>query len=905
MVLPVSEGMAGSAISCSCGRTVPVPSLRELRREAIMDVLPADVGHVDNLPDGEQASWHLAPRPDEPGPEPLTEVIGPTRVALRIEERLPGMAVDQPVLRANVMAALTGETLWLQDTWQLRAWPLSTVASIGDRRGGKELTLDFQPETSTDSLRLTLTFSSAVEGRRWLRELQARLQPGFHGWDSRLPEGVALVNQAPDVPHVVIGRIAYSDQSLWQAERGLQLRAGMRGADAIIHVERHRCADMGAGARHVSGMAVRVEDADGRQRLRLRWFAEAVNALVHRALLLLVIQAILLFLVNVFCVGISGLNRATGETQAQALASTGLALGLVYVWPLVMLALLRLLRWPQLLRTAGIAVLAATTLRGLAVWSGHVLAAWTTGAALTGWHLWILVDPVDWAFVVMGLLLCVRAWRLAGEAPRILPLELQVASSPRKVWAGGLLALTGLYALALVGLAGKARYDESAFLLQPGVDPKREQQALLALNEGSDLANREELDAADRSLQRALRLWEELTAKPPVPTLYRANLAMTLNDLGWLRQKQGRMEEAEKYYARAVAIADELGDDPKLDDEFKQTLNDARQALAGMRNAQLREDLDAKEQTASRKYEQAQVKAAKGEAEAERLYREAIDLWQEILPRATNPEYRKSTIAQIALSYLQIGELQQQQGKRAEAETSLKKAIEYGETAVALDPDRPLAKHNLEVARNTLCRLLEQAFLKEFTRLRDAQRFADVIEFCESSIEELEEKLRQRRDADTTGRRLAFRLDRFAWFLAHCPAEGSRDPKAAVKRALQATELQPDVAGYWYTLAVAHYRNGAWRDSLRSLDKGRAGADEFDALDWLLTAMNRHQLKEPNQAKSALRKAVEWIEVQERKARDNALLQYQLELMRPAVESLRREAEDLIQGKDPSNKGIG
>jgi hypothetical protein len=34
-VLPVSEGMAGSSTACRCGRTVPVPSLGELRGEAI------------------------------------------------------------------------------------------------------------------------------------------------------------------------------------------------------------------------------------------------------------------------------------------------------------------------------------------------------------------------------------------------------------------------------------------------------------------------------------------------------------------------------------------------------------------------------------------------------------------------------------------------------------------------------------------------------------------------------------------------------------------------------------------------------------------------------------------------------------------------------------------------------
>jgi hypothetical protein len=54
-----------------------------------------------------------------------------------------------------------------------------------------------------------------------------------------------------------------------------------------------------------------------------------------------------------------------------------------------------------------------------------------------------------------------------------------------------------------------------------------------------------------------------------------------------------------------------------------------------------------------------------------------------------------------------------------------------------------------------------------------------------------------------------------------------------------------------------------------------------------------------------LRKAVEWVDERKRQAEDNPVLRFQYELMRPALESLRREAEDLLQGKDPADRGIG
>ena len=58
-------------------------------------------------------------------------------------------------------------------------------------------------------------------------------------------------------------------------------------------------------------------------------------------------------------------------------------------------------------------------------------------------------------------------------------------------------------------------------------------------------------------------------------------------------------------------------------------------------------------------------------------------------------------------------------------------------------------------------------------------------------------------------------------------------------------------------------------------------------------------------ARGALRKADEWIEEQKRKAEDNALLRIQYEMLRPTIEALRQEAENLIEGKDPAGDRVG
>jgi tetratricopeptide (TPR) repeat protein len=707
------------------------------------------------------------------------------------------------------------------------------------------------------------------------------------------------------VPYVALGRVSFTGATAWAADRGVQLRAGARGADAVIRVERRKCPDVGPGARTVSGVAVRVEDAADRPRLRLRWFGEEVAALTNRMLLLLVLQAALLFMAAAFLTGVSRLQPATGLALPRMLEYLGLGLAVIHAWPIVLLALLRVLRWPGLLQVAGLAVLAVTAGRGLAVLLAHLLAVRTTGTAPANGMLWVCLDPFSWACIIAGVVLFVRSRRLARDAAYILPPEVQEASPARKGWGRGLLLVTGCYALALLGLAGYARYQASARVLRPGVEPPPEQQAGLALDEGSALANEGELGPAEQSLRRSLRLWEELTTSPAAPPLYRDNLVITLYDLGLVCERQGRGEEAEKHYARAVALAEARAGEPHPADNFVRTEAKARAALARLRGEKVAKVLDDKERTACRKYEEAQVRVEKAPAEADRLYAEAIALWEEILLQATADDYRKAAVARLATAHLLLGELRQRLGERAPAEEALKKGIEYGEKAVAQDPDRPLPRHNLETARRLLEELREQAQEEEVTRLCAARRFADAADLYRRGVTEQEEQVRSGKDHDAAVQRLASRLERSAWFLAHCPDEDVRDTKAAVKHATRAAQLQPDVGDYWFTLAVVQYRNRDWRDSLASLERVRTRDGGFSASAWLVAAMDRYQLGQKEEARAALRSAREWMRERERKAEDDAVLRFQYELMRPGIESLRREAENLIEGGDAARSGTG
>jgi tetratricopeptide (TPR) repeat protein len=843
---------------------------------------------------------HSLPDESSTNPATPTEIIPPTPVVLRPERR------GQAGRSRRVVAALTADALWIQDIWQLRHVPLSTLADIKELRNSRQLALMIGDGTSVERLRLT--FAGAEERQFWQAELQAcREKPAPNGPSAErpIPEGVTLLKQVPEMAHAVMGRVEFTAATAWLADRCIQLAAGQLGADAIVGLHRRRCPEEGPGARHVSGTAIRVEDAAVRQQLRRRWFNEAVSALAGRMLLLLIVQGILLLLAGVVCARISSFQPPTGETPVQALESMGIALALICAWPLILLALLWIVRWPPLLGSVGLAVLAATTGRGLAVVLAHLLAVQVMGADLEASKIWYFADPVDWTLIIIGLVLALRAWRLGRDAPHILPNPSRAVGTTPSVWRRGLLGVTAAYALALLGFVGFSRYQLSAEMFQPKVDWPREDEALLALNRGAALMDKEDNAEAERSLQRSLRLWEERTRKPGVSLDDQLNLGLTLYNLGLICQRTGRLDEAEHYHERVVALGDRLGEVGRNDNQFQRCLGGSRRMLEALRDDRVGRLLDEKDQQGVRKYEEAQVKVQKGEAKAEELYAEAIALWEEILPQVKVPDYRRFAVARLAAAHLILGELRQRLGKVNEAEASLLKSIEYGEKAAELEPDRPLPKHNLEVAREKLARQREQGLQQEIGRLNAAKRFADANDLWLKRITEKEDLHSLLPQDETTTRLLAYRLDQFAWFLAHCPDKRVRDTKAAVRRARRATELQPDQGDYWYTLAMVQYRNGDWKDSLASLDQLKAKEGEFEASGWFLVAMNRQQLKQVRQAREAFQMADEWIDERKRQAEDNAVLRFQYETMRPGIEALRHEAENLLSGKDPANEGVG
>ena len=105
------------------------------------------------------------------------------------------------------------------------------------------MTCGSEPDAET----MILAFESQEDAQFWLGRLRRLLdepRKGSPEESGQLAEGVCLIRGAPEVPHQSLGWGECSDTSTWAADRGLQLRAALRGADAVLKVSRRKQADL-------------------------------------------------------------------------------------------------------------------------------------------------------------------------------------------------------------------------------------------------------------------------------------------------------------------------------------------------------------------------------------------------------------------------------------------------------------------------------------------------------------------------------------------------------------------------------------------------------------------------------------------------------------------------------------
>jgi tetratricopeptide (TPR) repeat protein len=98
-----------------------------------------------------------------------------------------------------------------------------------------------------------------------------------------------------------------------------------------------------------------------------------------------------------------------------------------------------------------------------------------------------------------------------------------------------------------------------------------------------------------------------------------------------------------------------------------------------------------------------------------------------------------------------------------------------------------------------------------------------------------------------------------AWLLAECPNPKFRDPSRAVELAGKAVALAPNRGSFQYTLGVAHFRAGNWKEAVAALQKSMELGKGGDSSDWFFLAMARWKLGQKEEARTWYEKAVAWM----------------------------------------------
>jgi tetratricopeptide (TPR) repeat protein len=461
--------------------------------------------------------------------------------------------------------AVAADALWAGYRGELRRYPLRALAAC-DRDGrGSELQLRFR--TATGQLFQAFRFPRRAECEEWhalLRGLAdglAQDPSASDEWPEVIP--VVLLPNAPDVSHQPTGEVECRDVSGDRARFELQLRAALAGADAVANVREERLPEPGQAAYRISGTAIRAAEPDGRRELRARWCATRVAQLSLSMLVLVGVSFVLTLLVSCSLLWLSRTGHgfppgATGPIGA-LLVDMAIVIAVIHAWPFALAAVTRWLRWPELLRPAGLAVLLLGA-KPLADWLGAAAAGTTPGSWTSNDFILRRVgDLINLSVLAFCWFLCLAAWRAHRQFRTLVPDASRLLPPARRRAEGGMAAVTVAFGALACGLLGWSQYTAANAFALPGRDAWKEHRAVVTYQEGN--MKRENLPGAERDFRRALALWEELIDAPSNKPEHQHNLAATQQNLGIVLLWQGQMAEGLASLRQAIASYDRITDE--------------------------------------------------------------------------------------------------------------------------------------------------------------------------------------------------------------------------------------------------------------------------------------------------------------------------------------------------------
>jgi serine/threonine protein kinase len=336
------------------------------------------------------------------------------------------------------------------------------------------------------------------------------------------------------------------------------------------------------------------------------------------------------------------------------------------------------------------------------------------------------------------------------------------------------------------------------------------------------------LAEAEKAFLQAVGLREKLAGDVP-SSRHRFDLAVSVGELGWLRQFSGRARDAEECYRRALELLNdlaELQEDPVYHYHLGVTVG---------RLADLQGDPG-------------------DQAQTRQFLKQAVDHLQAVLkaqPRNhTCREHLAGLLGHLARTLVRLDD-------PGEAEKARRQSLALLERLAEDFPSTPSYRRELAAARQELGEELTSR-----DRNEDASReFKEALTLHEQLVQEHPESPGMARD--------------LARFLANCPDPQFRDPGRAVRLAEEALRLAPKGGDCWQALGVARYRAGDWAGSVAALSKATDLRSGGDAGEWFFLAMARWQLGDKQAARAWYDRARRWTE--ENRPNDGGLRRAQAE----------------------------
>jgi serine/threonine protein kinase len=351
----------------------------------------------------------------------------------------------------------------------------------------------------------------------------------------------------------------------------------------------------------------------------------------------------------------------------------------------------------------------------------------------------------------------------------------------------------------------------------------------------------------EKDYQRSADLLGNLVARFPTEAEYRFWLARSLCNSWNLLNESGRPKEAETACRRAAALLEDLTRTPTPEPKYLRPL-----AVAYINWGKT-------------------LRQGGRLPEAVKHYRNAIATYHKLTPNSTGlPEYQHHLPAfdwhNLGNTYRYLGKVLGQMGELEGASEAFAQALRIHEKIVT---DFPKALHY---------------WVAQFRDYRDQGTM-----FWMS---------RQVRQADEAYRHAEGIVERWATaypeampddlprFLVMCPDPKHRNVHRGLELVTKRIDRLPEVASFWTTRAIAHYRIGDYPAALAAVTKATKLRRQGDCWDWFLLAMVHKQLGHPEQAVAWYNRAVEWTA--RNAPGDDELLRF------------RGEAKDLLGVKDRS-----